>query len=318
MDLIWQIAIAFILDLILGDPRGYPHPVRIIGFLAKRLESLTRHYFPNLFLAGAITTIFIVGGTFVCGLALLSGLSLLHPFAETAVSIFLIYTCLSARSLYDESLPVLHALKQDQINLARKRLSRIVGRDTKNLNPKEIARATVETVAESTVDGIIAPLFYAFIGGAPLALAYKAINTLDSMFGYKNAAYKKFGMIPARLDDAANWVPARLGGVIMAIAAAVSGFDGKRSWSTLQRDGAKHLSPNAGIPESAVAGALGIQLGGSSFYGGQRVDKPCIGRNQKEIAVTDISHSHKIMFVSSALALVALMVLKKIMENFML
>ena len=315
MDLTVQILLAFFLDLLIGDPSRYPHPVRIIGFFAKNLERFTRRYFSNPILAGGITASIVVIGAFVSGWTLLWALRQIHPLAEAASSVFLIYTCLSIRSLYDESRPVLNALKQNQEEQARKYLSRIVGRDTENLNQKEIVRATVETIAESTIDGIIAPLFYAFIGGAPLALAYKATNTLDSMFGYKNNTYKWFGMIPARLDDAANWVPARLGGALMALAAAIIGFDGKRSWTTVQRDGAKHLSPNAGIPEAAMAGALGVQLGGSSYYEGHRVDKPYIGSTEKEIAMTDISQSHKIMFASSVLALVALMIFRKLLES---
>jgi adenosylcobinamide-phosphate synthase len=180
----------------------------------------------------------------------------------------------------------------------------IVGRDTGNLDRQGILRATVETIAESMVDGIISPLFYACIGGAPLALAYKAINTLDSMIGHQDETYRDFGKFAARLDDAANWIPARLGGVIIALACFICGFNGRESLKTIWRDGQKHLSPNAGIPEAAVAGGLGIQLGGASFYGGIRIDKPHIGDSKRELALSDITASHKIMFASSGLALV--------------
>ncbi|GJL79814.1 MAG: cobalamin biosynthesis protein CobD [Nitrospinaceae bacterium] len=315
MDLSYQILLAFLIDLLIGDPRGYPHPVRIIGCIAKRLESITRKHFANQTTAGTATTGCIVGGTFIFTLGLLWALKTIHPMAETAGSIFLIYTCISVRSLYAESRPVFCQLSKGRVDLARTSLANIVGRDTENLDKKEISRATVETVAESTVDGIIAPLFYACLGGAPLAMAYKAISTLDSMFGYRNEIYRNFGKVPARLDDAANWIPARLGGFLMAAAAALCGFDGKRSLKTVKRDGANHLSPNAGIPEAAMAGALGIRLGGPSFYGKQKVVKPYIGTAENEIDLTDIQNSHKIMFVSSALSLTLFAGIRKLLEG---
>jgi adenosylcobinamide-phosphate synthase len=315
MDLSYQILIAFFLDLAIGDPRGYPHPVRIIGFVAKRLESLTRKRFSNPMIAGAWTTGLIVGGVLICSWDLLWILKDIHPITETVGSIFLIYSCISVRSLYDESRPVFKHLDKGQIDLARKSLANIVGRDTKNLNKREISKATVETIAESTVDGIIAPLFYACLGGAPLALAYKAVNTLDSMFGYKNDTYIHFGKVSARLDDAANWLPARMGGLFMAAGATLCGFNGKRSWKTVQRDGANHLSPNAGIPEAAMAGALGIQLGGPSFYSKQQVEKPFIGNLENEIHATDILHSHKIMFTSAILGLIVFIILRSFMDT---
>lgn len=315
MDLSVQILLAFIMDLLIGDPKGYPHPVRIIGFIAKRLEEHTREIFSNQIAAGAVTTATVVCGTYIFVWSLLWGLQSIHPTAETAGSIFLIYTCISVRSLYDESRPVFRHLDTGCIDLARMSLARIVGRDTANLNNKEISRATVETIAESTVDGIIAPLFFACLGGAPLALAYKAVNTLDSMFGYRNETYIHFGKVPARLDDAANWLPARLGGLFMAIGAGLCGFNGKRSWNTVKRDGANHLSPNSGIPEAAMAGALGIQLGGNSFYNNQLVEKPYIGSAENEINAMDIIHSHKIMFASAILSLLALIIFRSFIEN---
>jgi len=315
MELSYQILVAFLIDLLIGDPKGYPHPVRIIGFIAKRLEEHTRKTFSNHVTAGAVTTTTVVCGTYIFVWSLLWGLQSIHPTAETAGSIFLIYTCISVRSLYDESRPVFSHLESGRTDLAQASLARIVGRDTENLNDKEISRATVETIAESTVDGIIAPLFYACLGGAPLALAYKAVNTLDSIFGYKNATYINFGRIPARLDDAANWLPARLGGLFMAIGAGLCGFNGKRSWKTVQRDGANHLSPNSGIPEAAMAGALGIQLGGNSFYNNQLVEKPYIGSAENEINAMDIIHSHKIMFASAVLSLLALIIFRSFIEN---
>jgi adenosylcobinamide-phosphate synthase len=316
MDLSLQIIIAFGIDLLVGDPKGYPHPVRIIGAIAKRLEISTRKLFSNPVTAGAVTTATVVCGTFIFIWGLLSWLEHIHPIAEITGSVFLIYTCISVRSLYDESRPVYEHLSRDRADLAKKSLARIVGRDTENLNHKEISRATVETIAESTVDGITAPLFYACLGGASLALAYKAVNTLDSMFGYRNETFIDFGRVPARLDDAANWIPARLGGFFMAIAATLSGFNGKRSWKTVQRDGGNHLSPNAGIPEAAMAGALGIQLGGTSFYNKQPVVKPYIGTAENDVHATDIAHSHKIMFATAFISLLFLIIFRSVMEAF--
>ena len=315
MELSYQILIAFLIDLLIGDPKGYPHPVRIIGAIAHRLEGITRKRFSNPITAGAVTTGAVVLGTFLFTWSALWILKDIHPLVETVLSVLLIYTCISVRSLYDESRPVFFHLIGGQLDLARKALSRIVGRDTESLNEKEVSRATVETIAESTVDGIIAPLFFAFIGGAPLAMAYKAVNTLDSMFGYRNERYRLFGRVAARLDDAVNWIPARIGGYLMTAAAALCGFDGRRSWKIVQRDGANHLSPNAGIPEAAMAGALGIQLGGSSFYQKQMIDKPCIGNGENEIDAMDICHSHKIMFITATLTLLVMFFLRRSIET---
>ncbi|KMP12337.1 hypothetical protein UZ36_01090 [Candidatus Nitromaritima sp. SCGC AAA799-C22] len=304
LELHYQILIAFLMDLLIGDPARYPHPVRIIGDLAKRMELTTRGIFPNPISAGIATACFVVGITFAAVWGVLHLLQIIHPVAHTAGSIILIYTALSVRCLFDESKPVLNHLKLGEDDLARSSLSKIVGRDTASMDKSSMVRATVETIAEGTVDGVIAPLFYAFLGGAPLALAYKAVNTMDSMFGYKNERYMQFGKVPARLDDAANWIPARIAAPIIALASFLCGFNGKTSLMTVFRDGQNHLSPNAGIPEAAIAGALGIRLGGSSFYGGQNVQKPFIGDDAKSVELSDIARSQAIMFVSSGLALV--------------
>jgi len=303
MELQYQIATAFAFDLLIGDPPGYPHPVRIMGAAARGLEKRTRKLIKNARHAGAVTAVTLISGTYGLCVASLWILEHIHPFAGTLGSIFLIYTCLSVRSLFDESLPVLRHLQENREDLAKSSLANIVGRDTQNLDQKEIVRATVETIAESTVDGILAPLLFAFLGGAPLAMVYKAINTMDSMFGHKDEEYLEFGSVPARLDDAANWVPARLAGPVIAFAAFLSGFNGKDAFFTFIRDGQKHLSPNSGIPEAAVAGALGIRLGGTNVYQGFKVEKPFLGLNKKEIEVGDISRSHRIMFIASLLSL---------------
>jgi len=303
MSLSIQIVIAFITDLLLGDPKGYPHPVKIIARLAYGTESLSRKILSNHKLAGIITTITIVSTSFSLVWLIIKGMAYIHPSLGWFASIYFIYTTLSIRSLFDESRPVFQFLKETNIIKARESLSRIVGRDTANLKENEIVRATVETVAESTVDGIISPLLFAVLGGAPLAVAYKAINTMDSLFGYKNETYRDFGWAPARLDDLANWVPARLALPVISIGAFFCGLSGRKSLAIALRDGSKHPSPNSGLPEAAMAGALGIRLGGASFYSGQLNEKPFIGDNLRELELSDITQSQKIMFTASFLGL---------------
>ena len=303
MSLTIQIAIAFIIDLLLGDPKGYPHPVKIIARLAYGTENLSKKFLSNNKIAGIITTITVVATSFLVVWLIIQGLDYIHPSLGWIASIFFIYTALSIRNLFDESRPVFQFLKETNIIKARESLSRIVGRDTTNLKKNEIVRATVETIAESTVDGIIAPLFFTFLGGAPLVVAYKAINTMDSLFGYKNETYRDFGWAPARLDDLANWVPARLALPVISIGAVFCGLSGRKSLAIALRDGSKHPSPNSGLPEAAMAGALGIRLGGASFYSGQLNDKPFIGDNLRELELSDITQSQKIMFTASILGL---------------
>lgn len=315
MSLAFQITIAFIADLLLGDPKGYPHPVRVIARLAYGMERLSRKFLSNLKLAGIITTIAVAGISFLIVALITQGLNYIHPWLGLAASIFFIYTSLSVRSLFDESQPVLQYLKEADLVKARASLSNIVGRDTINLKENEIVRATVETVAESTVDGIIAPLFFAVLGGAPLAIAYKAINTMDSLFGYKNEAYRDFGWASARLDDLANWLPARLALPVIALGAEVCGLSGKNSLAIAIRDGSKHPSPNSGFPEAAMAGALGVRLGGTSSYSGELNQKPFIGDDLRELKFSDITHSHKIMFTASLFVL-ATMIAFEIINHF--
>jgi len=298
-----MIVFAFVLDLILGDPHGAPHPVRTMGRAAKSLERISRRVFKNQYFAGAVTVLVLVTATYGVSWGILESTRQLIPQLSFVIETWLIYTSLATRSLYDESHPILAQLRRGDEAQAKSFLQKIVGRDTGNLNKKEITRATVETISENTIDGVIAPLMYACIGGAPLALTYKCINTMDSMFGYRNESYIKFGRIAARLDDAANWLPARVGGPIMAFAATLLGLNGKRAWTTMRRDGQNHLSPNAGIPEAVVAGALGVRLGGTHYYQGHRVEKPTLGEDLREIEPEDISRSHQILFATALLAL---------------
>ncbi len=315
MSLTFQIVLAFLADLLIGDPKGYPHPVKIIARLALNLEIFSRRFFSSPKLAGIFTTFTVVFLSYSSVWLVVRGLTHIHIWMGWVTSIFFIYTALSIRSLFDESRPVFHHLKESNLPKARESLSKIVGRDTNNLEESEIVRATVETIAESTVDGIIAPIFFAVLGGAPLAIAYKAINTMDSLFGYKNETYLHFGWAPARLDDIANWFPARLSIPVIALGAFLIGLNGKNSLSLAIRDGSKHPSPNSGIPEAAMAGALGIRLGGTSYYSGAINIKPLIGDNLRELDLSDITQSQKLMFSASLLA-IAMVICVELFQNF--
>ena len=206
------------MDLWIGDPKNFPHPVRWIGRTAGWVEKLARRYVPHLFTAGCITTIILLFVTMGGAWGVLWVFGKMHPYLKVCGSIYLMYTCLSVRSLYDESKPVADYLNEGQIEKSRVSLSHIVGRDTESLDACGIRRAAVESVAENTIDGIVAPLLYACLGGALLMLGYKCINTLDSIFGYRNETYERFGKFPARLDDIVNWIPARIGGALMVLA----------------------------------------------------------------------------------------------------
>jgi adenosylcobinamide-phosphate synthase len=298
-------AAGYFLDLIFGDPVWFPHPVKAIGWFIVKLEPVFRRIFRNEKTAGIFFTFLIVGMSCGVTFAVVYRSFLLNAYAGLAVSAFLIYTSLSIKDLKVESIRVYRALKNKDIVSARRKLAKIVGRDTGNLNDEEIIRAVVETIAENTVDGILSPLFYAFIGGAPLALAYKAINTLDSMTGYRNEKYRDFGWASAKLDDMANFIPARISIILLPLACAILGKCGINSIKIIFRDRKKNPSPNSGIPESAIAGAFGIQLGGTNFYNSNPVTKPFIGDNKIPMIPEHITESIKISYICSALALTA-------------
>nr|WP_246551679.1 adenosylcobinamide-phosphate synthase CbiB [Geobacter hydrogenophilus] len=268
---------AVLLDLLFGDPRWLPHPVVAIGKLIAVLEKLLRRLVTNERVGGVLLLLLVVGITAGAAWSLVNGAALIHPVAGAVVSAILGWTCLAARSLHGESRLVADALMKGDLPEARRYLSYIVGRDTAELPEPEIWRGAVETVAENTSDGVIAPLLFLMVGGAPLALAYKAVNTLDSMVGYKNERYLRFGWAAARFDDLANLAPARLTGLLMALAASLVGLSGINAWRIMLRDGRNHSSPNSGIPEAAAAGALGVRLGGTNVYFGKPVAKPTIG-----------------------------------------
>lgn len=303
---ILSIYIGYIIDLIIGDPYSFPHPVIYIGKLIKCLENNIRKVFKKekyLKFAGFILWFITVGLTYVLTYLIIK-LSKFNSITFLIVNSFIIYTTLATKCLKDEAIKIYNILKSGDIYESRKQLSYIVGRDTNSLNEAEIIRATVETVAENTVDGIISPMFYAFIGGAPLAMAYKAINTLDSMVGYKNDKYINLGFASAKIDDIANYIPARICIIFITIASLILRFNYKNCFKISIRDRKNHKSPNCAYPEGAVAGALGIQLGGTNIYFGKPVYKPTIGDKYREIEIEDIKKTNKIMYLSSILSLI--------------
>jgi len=292
---------AFVLDLILGDPRYLPHPIRWMGKAIEVAEPRFRKIPSNLAVCGALFAASLVAGTWLLTYLLLVAVNSIHPILKNCFEIILIYYCISAGSLEKAALEIKHCLKNKNIAGARKKVALIVGRDVSNYQETDISRATVETVAENLVDGVISPLFYAALGGVPRAMAYKMVNTLDSMVGYKNEKYLNFGQAAARLDDAVNYIPTRLALPIISLATHILSGKGARSLKTALREGANHSSPNAGFPEAAFAGALSVKLNGPNFYNGKRVNKPFIGRCFGNTSTEHIKKACDIMMLASFL-----------------
>ncbi len=298
---------AFFMDLVIGDPHSWPHPVRLIGNSISNMEKRIRQIFKGkiwLYIAGGILWFWIVGTTGLITWAVIHLSYDIHWLLGTAVEIWLAFTVLATGCLKESAHDVLLPLRTNNLTEARLKVSYIVGRDTSQLDEKQITRATVETVAENTVDGVIAPLFYLFLGGVPLAMAYKAVNTLDSMVGYKNERYRELGFVSAKMDDIANFIPARISWLLFSLSAALVGCNGRSAFSIGWRDRYQHKSPNSAWSEASMAGALGVQLGGPSNYFGKLVEKPWIGDLVREIEPEDITLSTRLMYVASTLALV--------------
>ena len=296
-----KIWIAYVLDLIFGDPQNVVHPVQVIGKIISAGEKvlLRKKY---KFLAGAVLNIFTVSITYT-SMYLISKSVKISVFFMI-IEIYLMYTIFSINSLAREGNRVYRILKEGDIEKARKDLSYLVSRDTETMDEKMIIRSTMETISENTVDGIVAPMFYMFLGGMPLAMAYKAINTLDSMVGYKNEKYMDFGKFSAKVDDAVNFIPARITGILIVLASMILGYDYKNSLKIFIRDRKNHSSPNSAHSEASVAGALGVQFGGKVSYFGKEIDKPTIGDKTKEFELEDIRKNIRIMYVTSFLSLV--------------
>jgi adenosylcobinamide-phosphate synthase len=272
---------AYLLDHLAGDPEWFPHPVRIIGRAVTLGERVLRAEDDTPFrefVTGLTLTAGIVASTYFASRAIIRLAYRQSSSLGAATEILLAWTCIAARNLSDEAQAVSAALNGNDLVLARQRIARIVGRDTQKLDHNEISRALIETLAESASDGVVAPIVYLATGGVPLAMAYKAINTLDSMIGHRTPQYLYFGKAAARLDDAANFVPARITAVSTVAAAALHHFsDPNTAWNTWRRDGEKHKSPNAGQPEAAVSGALQVRLGGANTYDNEVILSPVMG-----------------------------------------
>ena len=307
MMTVWAVLGGFVLDALFGDPAWLPHPVVYMGKAISKLEKFLRPRLPKTpqgeLLGGAIVAFCLPVGTFLLTGLVCWGAARLHPLLGLAVQMFWCGQALAARGLVQESTNVYKELKKPDLPGARKAVSRIVGRDTAELTAEGVTKAAVETVAENASDGVIAPLLYMLIGGAPLALTYKAINTMDSMLGYKNEKYLYFGRIPAKLDDAANYLPSRLAALLWVAAAAVTHNDAKGAWKIWRRDRRNHASPNSAQTESACAGALGVQLAGPAYYFGEYYAKPTIGDALRPIEPEDILRANQMMYVAYAFAL---------------
>lgn len=298
-----DILIAILLDWIIGDPYWFPHPVIYIGKLISFLEKKGRK------LCKTNSSIKAFGGLIVLIVAVISFIIpfILLTFAKDIlwlyhiINIILIWTTLAAKCLGNEAKKVYYALKENDLEEARVKLSYIVGRDTKSLNDKEIIRADVETVAENAADGVIAPLLYAIIGGAPLAMMYKGINTMDSMLGYMNERFKFIGFFPAKVDDVFNFIPARVTGILICLAAFIVKGNPIESFKIMIRDRKNHKSPNCAYPEGAAAGAMRVQLGGTNVYFGEVVYKPTIGDKKLELSYEHINECIKLMYGAEVL-----------------
>lgn len=297
---------ACVLDGILGDPRGMPHPVRMMGKVISWIENLGRTQFSTpkgQRVMGLFIAIVIPGGSFFVGWALLNVAAVVHPWLVDLLWVFLAYTTLAAKDLARHALVVSRYLQAGLLPEARKAVSLIVGRDTAELSESEITRATVETVAESASDGVIAPLFYLVLGGPPLGLAYKAINTLDSMIGHYDPPYQDIGWASAKLDDVVNWIPARLSALLLVLCSGIWLKSLGHTWRIYRRDCSKHASPNSGHPEAAMAGALGVKLGGFNSYDGRIIHRPQLGDSINVLEPQHISNALTLMWMSFGLAI---------------
>lgn len=301
------IGAGFILDILLGDPHGLPHPVRTLGSLITWLEGRIRKSIPEgekgELWGGGLLVLLVLATVGAVGAILLTAAAHVGPVCLFFVETVMNYYLLAARSLRDESMKVYSALKRGDVEQARAAVSMIVGRDTAVLDETGIAKAAVETVAENTSDGVIAPMFYLAIGGPLGGWVYKAVNTMDSMVGYRNDRYEYFGRAAARLDDVVNFIPARLSALLLILSAYFTGMDGRQAWRIFLRDRLNHKSPNSAQTEAACAGALRVRLAGDAWYFGKLVKKPFIGDALRQVEFEDIRRANRLMGLSAVLGL---------------
>lgn len=302
------LAIGFALDLVVGDPHWLPHPIRLIGRLISGLERILRRVFPATpkgeRAAGVVLVVLVCTISTACAIALLVLCGMASPWLALAVESIMCYQMLATKALKDESMKVYDALAAGDLAAARSAVSMIVGRDVERLDAAGVTRAAVETVAENASDGVVAPLLFMAVGGAPLGVFYKAVNTMDSMVGYRNEKYRYFGTAAARFDDVLNFVPARLSGVLMVCAASIARLDAKGAWRIFLRDRRKHASPNSAHTEAACAGALDVALAGDAWYFGKLVEKPTIGDALRPVEAADIVRANRLLYATAALSLV--------------
>ncbi len=301
------IVAGFILDLLFGDPHWLPHPIcligNLIGFLEKNLRRLLAPGKAALLSGGALMVVIVLVITFAVPYAVLALAGSVSPWLRFALETIMCYQIFATKCLRDESMKVYTALHSGDLADARVKLSWIVGRDTQNLDAEEVTKGAVETVAENTADGIVAPMLYMFIGGAPLAFLYKGINTMDSMVGYKNDKFLYFGRCAAKLDDLANLIPARITGLVMIVASYFLNLNARGAWKIFWRDRYNHLSPNSAMTESVTAGALDIQLGGDHFYFGKLVHKDTIGDDIRPVRPDDIIAANNLLYMTAVISL---------------
>ena len=301
------LVLGFGIDLIVGDPHSIPHPVIFIGKLISAIEKVVRKIFPKTVrgenVAGGVLWLLVVAISTAVPALLLRLCYGLNSWLGLALESIMCWQILATKSLKDESMKVYAALKTGNIEKSRYAVSMIVGRDTANLNDKAVARAAVETVAENTSDGIVAPLLFLAIGGAPLGFFYKAVNTMDSMLGYVEMPYKNIGLVPAKMDDVMNFIPARLSALIMLCAGWLLKLNVKNGWKIFKRDRFNHASPNSAQTESVCAGLLGLRLAGDAWYHGQLHKKKFIGDALREIEYEDISRACRLLYVTAILSL---------------
>lgn len=302
-----SLVLGYILDLIIGDPQGFFHPIRLIGKLINNVENRLRTSCKSSKderRAGAVLWFIVILTSFIVPFLILYVISKISIIFAIILESIMCYYILATKSLKDESMKVYYALKKNNLQEAKKFLSYIVGRDVDSLNESSVSKAAVETIAENTSDGVIAPMLYIMIGGAPLGFMYKAINTLDSMVGYKNEKYINLGKFSAIADDVANYIPARISAYIMILASFLLKMNYKNAYKIYKRDRYNHNSPNSANTESVCAGALNIMLGGDNYYGGKLVHKKTMGDNIREVEVEDIYIANKLMYVTSMVCLI--------------
>jgi len=304
-----------ILDLVIGDPDFIPHPVVIIGkmisFLEERLNNNSKTKM-NEILRGSILTTIIVLVSYFSTFFILKMVYDLNQFLGIIITVYLFSTTIAIKGLAEAGNGIYQALISGDLELARQKTAMIVGRDTENISKSDIIRATVETIAENTSDGIIAPLFFFFLGGVPMAMTYKAVNTMDSMLGHKNNKYLYFGRPSAKLDDLVNYIPARITAYIFWFIALLPNYDSKKAWKIIKRDAQKHPSPNAGYPEAAAAGALSIRLGGINYYQGKKEFRAYLGDDLSPEDIKEIKKMIKLMYYSTAFFIIIMIILNMI------